>query len=527
MSSGIAVLGSGPAGVACAHALLAAGADVTLFDGGAHATEEVVDRYVELGKQEPDAWDPELVDALRHEFAPSLDDIPLKPVLGSLHAYAPDHPARPDPATGVLAMPSMARGGLSTVWGAAVAPYSDRDLGEWPIGERELAEHYRAVLEFMPLAGERDALERIMPLYTDKLGTMSATTQARALMDDLRAGAAGLQRRGIIAGRSRLALQTTDNHGPGGRCRNAGVCLHGCPYGAIYRTDLEAVRLTANPRFAYRPGEMVERLDEAGEQVTLQVREPSGAVRRERFERAFVATGPLVSTQLALMSLDAYDRDIEMQDSPYFSAPMLRLPGAPVSTQDSGVTLSQAFVEIDNPEVSPNMVHIQVYGYSDLVLREVAGRLRVPTGVLERRGQPLLSRLMLAQACMHSNSSDPVGVRLQRDGTLAFALPPDDARPRAQARAAGRLLVRAAKDLRTLLLLPLLKVWEPGRSNHLGGSFPMARRPRGVQSDVLGRPGGMERIHLVDASVLPTIPGPTVTFSVMANAHRIGHEALS
>ncbi len=525
MSGGVAVLGSGPAGVACAHALLAAGARVTLFDGGAHAAAEVVDRYAELGEQEPDTWDPGLVDDLRHEFAPSLDDIPLKPVLGSLHAYAQDHPARPDPASGVLAMPSTARGGLSTVWGAAVAPYSDRDLGEWPIGERELADHYRAVLKFMPLAGEHDELERIMPLYTDTPGVFPATTQARSLVDDLHAGAARLRRRGIVAGRSRLALQTTDD-GPGGRCRNTGLCLHGCPYGSIYRTDLEVRRMTTDPLFDYRPGEMVERIEERDGQVTLHLREPAGAVRRAGFDRAFVATGPLISTRLALMGLDAYDRDIEMQDSPYFSAPMLRLPSAPVSTTGGGVTLAQAFVEIDNPEVSPNMVHIQVYGYSDLVLREVARRLRVPPAILERRGQPLLGRLLLAQACMHSNSSDPVRVRLQRDQTLAFALPADDTRPQAQARAAAKLLVRAVKDLRTLLLLPLLKVWEPGRSNHLGSSFPMARRPRGLQSDMLGRPGGLERVHLVDASVLPTIPGPTVTFSVMANAHRIGHEAL-
>jgi choline dehydrogenase-like flavoprotein len=55
----------------------------------------------------------------------------------------------------------------------------------------------------------------------------------------------------------------------------------------------------------------------------------------------------------------------------------------------------------------------------------------------------------------------------------------------------------------------------------------MARQPRGLQSDVLGRPGGLERVHLVDGSVLPTIPATTVTFSIMANAHRIGHEAAA
>jgi choline dehydrogenase-like flavoprotein len=33
---------------------------------------------------------------------------------------------------------------------------------------------------------------------------------------------------------------------------------------------------------------------------------------------------------------------------------------------------------------------------------------------------------------------------------------------------------------------------------------------------------GWRRIHLVDASVLPDIPATQITFSVMANAHRIG-----
>ena len=42
------------------------------------------------------------------------------------------------------------------------------------------------------------------------------------------------------------------------------------------------------------------------------------------------------------------------------------------------------------------------------------------------------------------------------------------------------------------------------------------------QSDALGRPMGRSRVHVVDASSLPSIPATTITFSVMANAHRIG-----
>jgi hypothetical protein len=74
--------------------------------------------------------------------------------------------------------------------------------------------------------------------------------------------------------------------------------------------------------------------------------------------------------------------------------------------------------------------------------------------------------------------------------------------------------------------LPLmLKIAQPGRGFHTGGSFPMTREPRGFQTDLLGRPPGWKRIHAVDATVFPSIPATTITYSAMANAHRIGHAA--
>ena len=50
----------------------------------------------------------------------------------------------------------------------------------------------------------------------------------------------------------------------------------------------------------------------------------------------------------------------------------------------------------------------------------------------------------------------------------------------------------------------------------------MRENPGDLETDTLGRLRGWERIHLVDASVLPDIPATQITFSVMANAHRIG-----
>jgi len=49
----------------------------------------------------------------------------------------------------------------------------------------------------------------------------------------------------------------------------------------------------------------------------------------------------------------------------------------------------------------------------------------------------------------------------------------------------------------------------------------MRASPTGLQSDLLGRPAGLRRIHLIDSSVFPSIPPTTITYTVMANAQRI------
>ena len=49
----------------------------------------------------------------------------------------------------------------------------------------------------------------------------------------------------------------------------------------------------------------------------------------------------------------------------------------------------------------------------------------------------------------------------------------------------------------------------------------MSTAPTGNETDALGRPVGLSRVHAVDASVLPSIPASTITYSAMVNAARI------
>jgi choline dehydrogenase-like flavoprotein len=97
---------------------------------------------------------------------------------------------------------------------------------------------------------------------------------------------------------------------------------------------------------------------------------------------------------------------------------------------------------------------------------------------------------------------------------------------RAAARAAAWDLFRKGLMFRTVFVPPLMKLANPGSEAHCGGSFPMRKAPHDcLDSDTLGRPFGWARVFAVDSSVLPSIPGTTLAFSVMANAYRIGSEA--
>ena len=127
----------------------------------------------------------------------------------------------------------------------------------------------------------------------------------------------------------------------------------------------------------------------------------------------------------------------------------------------------------------------------------------------------------MAQAFLHSAHSARIDLTLAADGRLAPTVQGNDETEKVMERATSRL----AQTLKLAGLVPLGFARRPGdvgSSFHVGGSVPMAKAPESGQSDILGRPHGLSRVHLVDASSLPSIPATTITFSVMANAHRIG-----
>ncbi|HEV2033060.1 MAG TPA: GMC oxidoreductase [Candidatus Dormibacteraeota bacterium] len=527
----ILVIGSGPAGVACASALLEKGAQVTMLDAGLELETDRRRRLADLRSVAFTSWDEDSLRFLREGVEVSAGGIPLKLAYGSQFPYR-DPMDQPMTARGVHGKPSFARGGLSNVWGASVLPYRAADMSEWPITVEDLAPHYRAVLEMMPFSGRHDGLEKHFPLHHDHPGVLASSRQAIGLLHDLAANEPALTAHGVSFGVSRLALQAELADGQPG-CVFCGKCIYGCPYEVIYNSDQSLEQLRTRRAFTYRAGVVVERLREIESQV-----EVSGHTLDDygpfqiRADKVFLACGVLSTARVMLTSLDAFEHPIQAVDNCYFLLPLVRYRSQPDAPEEPLYTLAQVFIEVVDPAVGPQTAHLQVYTYNELYAKE----LRRLLGPLDRLLPPalrrnLLGRLLLIQGYLHSDLSARIQITLRREtgdrpATLELAAV-ENPRTRPALSALRRRLWAERSSMKAYPVSPALRVGEPGRGFHTGGTFPMRLNPTAFEVDVIGRPYGFSNVHVVDASVFPSLPATTITLSVMANAHRIGTSAFA
>lgn len=507
------IIGSGPAGVALTAALRARGRSVTVMDAGAWIPDDRAALRDAMAARTTWDWTEAERTAYCDPQRAAADGGHMR--YGSRFAVADQDMIFADPPEWLGLRASHARGGLSNLWGSAILPNRSADMADWPIGAEALGAHYRAVTDgILPMAGQVDGLETLFPdLPMAGRAPLESSPQGSRLLARLaRADLAGL---GVTAGAARQAVAEG--------CQTCGLCLYGCPWRLIWSGAQAAEGWQADAGVTYRSGVRVLGFAETGNgvDVTLEGGEVINATR------LFLATGVLESARILLASMPGLAA-LELADSAYQLMPMLHRWGAGGDPARTALhTLTQGFVEIDDPAISPRLVHSQLYTWNDFYLPEMLqsyGRLPFARALL---GQ-LSKRLIVAQTFLHSDHSGRI--RLTRansgsaDGRLAaeWLENPDTGPVMTAARSRLALAMRRAG---VYALTPAAQLAGPGSGFHVGASMPMARAPRDGQSDTLGRPAGLNRVHVVDASVLPAIAATTITLTVMANAHRIGTEA--
>jgi hypothetical protein len=271
--------------------------------------------------------------------------------------------------------------------------------------------------------------------------------------------------------------------------------------------------------------------EEAKSAVVVAKELATGRTHRFEADRIYVACGAIGTTRLMADSLGLLDAELSMLESQQFVLPMLSLRATPDPRAEPDFTLNQfnMIVGLDGSSVDISQLHF--YTFNSAFINALPAPLR--GHFVEQAQVPLLRRLTVALGYLPSWRSPRLIVRV-RPASNGASVPDlhvsrDTAHP-GRNRGLRTVLTKLGRSSRLLDLypvLPLLRLAAGGKSYHWGGSFPHSSDRSAVSgSDRLGRVGSWQRIHLVDASVFPSVPAMTFTLTIMANAHRIASETL-
>ncbi|MBE7440644.1 MAG: hypothetical protein HS115_19530 [Spirochaetales bacterium] len=514
------VVGSGPASAAAIEALCKAGEPVLVVDAGLDLEPEYAALKVRLAAQDPADWDPLDLERWKgHGRGTSIRGVDSKTASGSNFANEVPAEARPQKMIRARMARSYSLGGLSNVWGASILPHHPEDLSDWPVPFSELQASYQAVLDFLPQAAWPDSMTGLFLPEGDVSKGLKAGAQIQKILENLEKKKDELARDGIFFGQSRLAVDNRNNS-----CRYCGLCMYGCPYDLIY-SSRQTLEKWNQGGVDYRPGHLVHSFREEGLKVLVQgTLLNSGKPFQYEGKRLYLGAGVLETARITLQSFQLKEVEWPLRHSDIFLMPVLQYRRTKGAMNESAHQLTQLFLELRDRATCDRFVHLQLYGYNDLyrqALERLLGPLYLP---LQGVAAAFLERLLMVFGYIHSDDSSHLTFKLNANspGTMLVQGYKNNSARKIARRIRTRML-SLRRELGGIPLWPRLGL--PGYGNHSGCSFPMSRSPGEKQSDILGRPMGLKRVHLIDASSLPSLPATTITLTVMANAHRIASAA--
>lgn len=509
----VLVVGSGAAGVSAAIPLVEAGLRVAMLEAGEAPAAVPADRppLAELRTRGGD-WR-HLLGADLHALSGSSGTSPKLRTRSAGEAVAGYLAANHIHPQGFTALGFLAQGGLTNLWGAAAPTWGAEDLAGYPIGLDDLAPSYRAVAARCGVSGGDDDLAAAPPLELPRQAPPRLTPNMARLHERARAGAG---RSGVRIASARNMVLTEPRDGRDA-CRLESACLWGCARGAVYASGFDLARLQAYDNFVLHAGTRVRRVERDGGQYRIRASAANGDATF-RAPRVVLAAGALASTRLAMLLDERLAEGRTLQSSPCAAFALLHPGGLGAALPRESFGLAQLALRVDDGEDG--------YAFGALFAGECVAAADILARLpLSRRGGVDFLRLMLPALSLGLiylpgiYSRNRVSLERAAGDDAPGLIVTGELREEAGARF-RRVFRRLLRTLPLWGALPLpgsLAPYGPGAEAHYGASLPMG--------EVLTRDcelRGHDGVFVVDGAALAELPAKHHTFTIMANADRVG-----
>jgi choline dehydrogenase-like flavoprotein len=518
----IIIVGTGLGALGAVLAAVELGKAPLVIDVGKKLPPWLTAEKNRMGNISPELWTSDDVSLMSLNASASFTAVPRKLIFGSDYFYGPESSSPPH---------SLAFGGFSSGWGGAFLPPQAEDLDAWPISAATLRLHAVEVMKHIPVSEPRDELSRWFPPVSSSQGPILELDRAQsAILKRIKAALNSSNLGKVAVGQSRLmTLVPKGKQAVGGECRRCGYCMSGCVYDAIFSSAHIFEKLEKQGKIQLLLGQKVLSFVEhpRGVKVSTQNCE-DGTKASYECNRLFVGAGAVESTRIVVRSIAPETKSLSLLKTGGAVIPIISLRKFPSDWPQTN-TQSSVFLDFQDPSISERWVHTQLAPSNELFLQKL-GLQKLGRNARQARGRWMIfERLAVALVNMHSDFGASY--------TLHFSDTPEKnitATTLTYSKTRRGKVQEFLKPVRRILwkagmfpIFPLEKDSADSKGYHLGGSLPMRTRPKKpTDTDTLGRPGNTERVHVVDASVLPSLPGTTIGLLILSNSHRIASQAL-
>jgi choline dehydrogenase-like flavoprotein len=512
----VIVAGSGPGATFAAYG--ARGRRVLMLDVGldAPACPELTGNVYELRRRSADLF-PSLIGE-RFESLYNLRNPPISLKLKSPYmSYIIGEAARLSPVAGgaFAGAISLAKGGLANGWGAGVYRFTDRDLEGFPISAGDLRGCYDELTAHIGVSGASDDLDA----YFEKDAGLLPPLRLSAFFDELLDRYGNLrpwfQRERISLGRPRLAVLTEPR--PGRTAYGYENLEFFRPHDpAIYTPAYTVDEMIRAGDIDYRSGRLVTSYREREDSVEVRARNlATGAAETWLGRRLCLGAGALNTARIVLESNADYGTRLPVLDNAMACIPFLRLAkiGAALAVHDTSLAQLNLIVEDEGWDAP---LQASLYGTTGPLRSDVLFSLPLSLRAnlaWTKYLAPAMGLLMLFYPGRKSSGSY---LRLRPTGELEIEFAPEPPHP-VERRLLGALRKLGYATHRTLIQRPGM-----GAGLHYAGTLPMCLTPGRYETDADGRLHGTARVHVVDGACFSRLPAKNLTFTIMANALRIG-----
>jgi hypothetical protein len=503
----VAVIGTGLSSYGSIKALLDIGIKPVVFDIGDIAESSVIKFKKKLNKKNPSSWSNEDISKMEN-FNNIKNKVVRKLFFGSSFLYKDL-----DNSKNSLTYTS-ALGGYSNVWSASALIPTESDLTSWPKESIPTYEDYLNVCKNIPYSGYDDNLKKLFKHPSDinfKIRYPKNIIKIKKKLDLI-------NDKNFVSGYARYFV----NAGPKNNknsCKYCGFCMTGCAYDSIFNTKIIIKKLQLKKKIIFKKNYILKKFIKNNNKITL-IFEYQRKLKTFHFDKVFIGAGTLNTTKVIVNSLNLYGNNIKFKHATYAVAPMLYYNNNFDWPKKN--TLSSIFLELKNKKIK-NWIHCQINEPNEIVLSFL--KYFKFNNFFRYFYKFFLSKILTIQVQLHSKYGGVYNIKFFKDNSLSI-----DNKIKNNKFKINYVLNDLKQRLSLIniyLIKCLAKHSDQLENYYIGCSFPMSKSHNNIfTTDAYGRLKDFNNLHLVDATVFPSIPSTTFGLLLMANAYRITKKSI-